>query len=126
MRPNVHIITDRVTGLSNEGIITTKDTTKPDVLIYATGFEAGDLLAPLTHKIRGKNGITLKDKWNGTPKAYKGMTVPDFPNFLMLYGPNTNLGHNSIIFMMETQVDYFIKMVNHMLVGYNETFDTNE
>jgi len=67
MRPNVHIITDRVTGLSNEGIITTKDTTKPDVLIYATGFEAGDLLAPLTHKIRGKNGITLKEKWNGTP-----------------------------------------------------------
>jgi cation diffusion facilitator CzcD-associated flavoprotein CzcO len=66
---------------------------------------------PLPGVIKGKGGVTLKDQWNGTPRAYWGITVPNFPNFCMLYGPNTNLGHNSIIFMMESQMDHIIKII---------------
>jgi len=122
---NTHLITDRTKALTKDGLVTDKGTFKPDVIIYSTGFLANDFLAPLPGVIRGKGGVTLKDAWDGMPRAYKGMTVPQFPNFAMLYGPNTNLGHNSIVFMMECQVDYIIKMISFMSHEGKKSFDTN-
>ena len=63
-----------------------------DTLIFGTGFAATEFLAPM--KITGRQGRDLNDAWRHGASAYLGITVPGFPNFFMLYGPNTNLGHN--------------------------------
>ena len=75
-----------------------------DVIIYGTGFQATDFLTPMT--ITGRDGIALNDAWKGGAEAYLGISVNGFPNLFMLYGPNTNLGHNSIIYMLESQIHY--------------------
>lgn len=75
-----------------------------DVIIYGTGFKATDFLTPMT--ITGRDGIALNDAWKDGAEAYLGITVNGFPNLFMLYGPNTNLGHNSIIYMLESQIHY--------------------
>ncbi len=66
-----------------------------DVLIFGTGFQATDFLAPMT--IQGRRGRDLNEAWRDGAEAYLGITVHGFPNLFMLYGPNTNLGHNSIV-----------------------------
>ncbi len=80
-----------------------------DVLVYATGFEADAFVAPMV--IVGRGGRSLQDVWNKAPFAHKGVAIPGFPNFYMLYGPNTNLGHNSIIFMLEREIAYIRKLI---------------
>ena len=75
-----------------------------DVIIYGTGFQATDFLTPMT--ITGRDGIGLNDASKDGAEAYLGITVNGFPNLFMLYGPNTNLGHNSIIYMLESQIHY--------------------
>ncbi|RMF70483.1 MAG: NAD(P)/FAD-dependent oxidoreductase [Alphaproteobacteria bacterium] len=80
-----------------------------DVLVYATGFEADAFVAPM--EIIGRGGRSLQEVWNGAPFAHRGVTVPNFPNFYMLYGPNTNLGHNSIIFMLEREITYISRLI---------------
>ena len=112
-RKNVHLVTDKVIRLSSDSVITKELTLKPDVLIYGTGFKSLEILAPVVDKIQGKNQ-TLSTFWGDYPRAFRGMTVPTFPNLFILYGPNINLGHNSIIFMIECQVDYIIKILSKM------------
>jgi len=75
-----------------------------DVIIYGTGFKATDFLTPMN--ITGRNGKDLNSAWQDGAEAYLGITVRGFPNLFMLYGPNTNLGHNSIIYMLESQIHY--------------------
>jgi cation diffusion facilitator CzcD-associated flavoprotein CzcO len=81
-----------------------------DVIIYATGFEASGWNWSL--QVQGHNGQKLSEVWADGPKAYLGITVSGFPNFFMLYGPHTNLGHNSITYMMEQQIGYLIQSLN--------------
>jgi cation diffusion facilitator CzcD-associated flavoprotein CzcO len=74
-----------------------------DVLVCATGFKATQFLHSMNVRVRGKS-TTLHEQWDETgAQAYLGMTVAGFPNFAVVYGPNTNLGHNSIILMIEAQ-----------------------
>ncbi|GIX17844.1 MAG: flavin-binding monooxygenase [Rhodothalassiaceae bacterium] len=80
-----------------------------DVLVYATGFKADAFVQPM--EVRGRGGRRLEDVWSGAPFAHRGVTVPGFPNFYMLYGPNTNLGHNSIIFMLEREIAYARRLI---------------
>ena len=76
-----------------------------NVLIYGTGFQADQFLT--TTKVFGRNGRELVSEWGGNPSAYKGVVVPDFPNFYCLYGPNTNIVvGSSIVFMVECQMRY--------------------
>ncbi|MEO0882413.1 MAG: NAD(P)/FAD-dependent oxidoreductase [Pseudomonadota bacterium] len=78
-----------------------------DILALATGFNTSDW--NLSVDISGAGGLALKDVWADVPRAYYGISVSGFPNFFMLYGPNTNLGHNSITAMMEAQMGHIIK-----------------
>ena len=87
-----------------------------DTIILGTGFETTDFLTPM--KIKGLDGLELESVWKEGAEAHLGMTVSGFPNFFMLYGPNTNLGHNSIIFMFESQVQYIVKCIQSM-IDYN-------
>lgn len=82
-----------------------------DVLVFATGFKATQFLHPLNVHVKGKP-TTLREQWDKTgAQAYLGMTVPGFPNFAVAYGPNTNLGHNSIILMIEAQSQYINRLI---------------
>ena len=78
-------------------------------MIYATGFKANPFLLGLD--IQGENGISIQEHWKEGPKNYLGMTVNNFPNLFIMYGPNTNLGHNSIIVMSEAQANYIAQCV---------------
>ena len=82
------------------------------MIIYATGFQATEFLAPMS--ITGAGGRDLREEWRHGAHAYLGVTVSGFPNLFMLYGPNTNLGHNSILVMIEAQVGYIIDAIRQM------------
>jgi cation diffusion facilitator CzcD-associated flavoprotein CzcO len=80
-----------------------------DVLVMATGFDTNSFLTPMV--IEGAGGRRLDHQWKDGAEAYLGLSVAGFPNFFMMYGPNTNLGHNSIIFMIECQANYIVRCV---------------
>jgi cation diffusion facilitator CzcD-associated flavoprotein CzcO len=110
-RDDVQVVTTPISGFSKNGLTTTDGASYPvDVVIYATGYETRQILGPID--IRGANGLKLQDVWNPHPHAHLGVTVPGFPNAFLMYGPNTNLGHGSIIFMLECQARYIAKAIN--------------
>jgi cation diffusion facilitator CzcD-associated flavoprotein CzcO len=107
-RPNVEVVTDPIDHVEADAVVTAGGHRYPvDVLIYATGFQTTDFLSHIA--ITGVEGRKLADEWRDGAEAYLGMTVSGFPNCFMLYGPNTNLGHNSILFMVERQVSYVLQ-----------------
>jgi cation diffusion facilitator CzcD-associated flavoprotein CzcO len=106
-RPDVDLITDRIKRIAPDGVVTDDGVTHPaDVIIYGTGFKAAEFLTPM--EVTGPGGRGLHESWRDGPQAYLGITVAGFPNFFMLYGPNTNLGGNSIIYMLEAQIGYVL------------------
>jgi len=112
-RDNVRLVTDRIERIEPAGVRTASgELVEADVIVYATGFHATDFLAPMS--ITGTGGRTLREEWKAGAHAYLGVTVSGFPNFFMLYGPNTNLGHNSILVMIEAQVGYVIDAIRRM------------
>ncbi len=107
-RDNVELVTEKIEGVEADGVRTSDGVLhEVDVIIYATGFETLSFNAAMP--IIGRDGSTLAEAWRDGPEAYLGMTVSGFPNFFMLYGPNTNLGHNSIIAMLEAQFGYVLQ-----------------
>jgi cation diffusion facilitator CzcD-associated flavoprotein CzcO/acetyl esterase/lipase len=107
-RPNVELVTEGIARVTPTGIETTDGRTHElDAIVYGTGFAATRFLAPL--RITGRGGLDLNTAWREGAASYLGMTVPGFPNFFMLYGPNTNLGHNSIIYMLESQTAHVLR-----------------
>ncbi len=107
-RSNVDLVTERIREVTPTGIVTTDGTEHPaDIIVYSTGFVAADIVSDLN--IIGRQGRSLFQDWLQTgAQAYKGITVSGFPNLLFLVGPNTGLGHNSIIHMIESQVNYVL------------------
>ena len=103
---NVDVVTDRIARVTDSSIVTADGVEREiDVLIVATGFHTTEL--PITEHITGRSGRTLADTWRETGmSAYKGTAVADFPNYFMIVGPNTGLGHSSMVFMIESQVAY--------------------
>ena len=115
-RPNVSVVTDAIQHVSAEGIVTADGQLHAaDVLIHGTGFAALDFLAPM--QITGIGGRDLNSCWSKGAEAYLGMTISGFPNLFMLYGPNTNLGHSSIVYMLESQITYLRDAVRHLARG---------
>ena len=106
-RKNVELVTSRIDHLTENAVVTRDGAAHPaDVVILATGFQSTAFLAPM--HIEGPGGRSLTAEWADGAHAYRGITVAGFPNFFMMYGPNTNLGHNSIIFMLESQTRYIL------------------
>jgi hypothetical protein len=69
---------------------------------------------PFAQYIRGRDGVALSDVWQGSPQAYRGAAIPGFPNLFLVIGPNTGLGHNSMVFMIEAQLNYLIDALEAM------------
>ena len=113
MRPNVELVTEAVSAVSANGVKTADGAEHAcDVLVYGTGFVTTDFISPV--EIVGAGGKTLDAAWKDGAEAYLGVTVSGFPNLFMLYGPNTNLGHNSIIVMIESQVGYLVEAMKEL------------
>ncbi|UPK95927.1 hypothetical protein LCI18_006862 [Fusarium solani-melongenae] len=112
--PNVRLETRRIQRITKDGIVTGKDggaeeAIELDVIIFATGFSTQNFMHGI--KVQGLGGTPLDEIWAKGASALYGVTVESLPNFGMLYGPNTNLGHNSIVLMIEAQTRYILSLV---------------
>ncbi|MGQ0573717.1 MAG: flavin-containing monooxygenase [Pseudonocardia sp.] len=104
-RPNVDVVTDRITRMTPTGIVTADGTEHAvDTVIWGTGFTTNEFMFPM--KVIGTAGASLADAWAGGPHAHLGMTVPGFPSLFVMYGPNTNTSGGSIIGYLEAQAGY--------------------
>jgi len=107
-KPNVDVVTEPIREVRPHGIVTADGVEhRVDTIIFGTGFHVTDM--PIAERVRGRDGRTLAEVWQGSPKAYLGATVAGFPNLFLLLGPSTGLGHNSVVFMIECQLDYLLK-----------------
>src|SRR5262249_40656418 len=112
-RPNVEVVNSPARYLRKRSLGTEDGTEREvDIVVCATGYAAADYLGQLD--VSGEQGTTLREVWGDGPHAYFGMAVPGFPNFFMLYGPNTNVGSNSVIFMLEAQARYIVRALKYM------------
>ncbi|WP_372366347.1 flavin-containing monooxygenase [Candidatus Uabimicrobium sp. HlEnr_7] len=112
-RKNVELITAPISRIVPRGIITTDDKSyEVDSIVMATGFETVKFLSSM--EIIGLNNIRLQEQWSSGPQAYYGVSVANFPNFFLLLGPNTGLAHNSIIFMIEVQVQHILRCIKKL------------
>lgn len=113
-RDNVSLVTDAVAEISEHGIVTsTGEYIEADVIIYGTGFASQNFNGKLN--IVAHNGESLSQVWADGAEAYLGLSVPQFNNLFLVYGPNTNLNHNSIVTMLEIQHQYILEAVQHIL-----------
>jgi cation diffusion facilitator CzcD-associated flavoprotein CzcO len=111
-KANVELVPRAVASVTRDGIVDVDGVErKVDVIVMATGFDAANYLARLP--VRGRDGRTLQEYWAGEPRAYLGITVPQFPNFFMLYGPGTNGGE--IVSMLEHQAGYAVRAARRMM-----------
>jgi len=111
--PSVELVTEPIEGITGTGVATAGGGHREvDAIVYGTGFQATGFLQPM--RVTGLGGRDLHDSWRNGAEAYRGVTVSGFPNFFMLYGPNTNLGSNSIIFMLEAQIGYVARALATM------------
>jgi len=109
-KENVTLVSGGLEKINTLSVSSNNNTEHPiDILIYATGFITNPFLLGID--IKGKNGLKLADHWKDGPKNYLGISVDQFPNLFMMYGPNTNLGHNSIILMSEAQANYIAQCI---------------
>jgi cation diffusion facilitator CzcD-associated flavoprotein CzcO len=112
-KPNVNVVTEGIAEIRPDGIVTADGALQEcDVIVHATGFHVTDI--PFARKVVGRGGRSLHEVWSGSPQAYKGTTVPGYPNLFFLLGPNTGLGHNSIVHMIESQIAYVVDALQAM------------
>src|SRR5436305_1742021 len=111
--PRVELVIDDIDRFVPDGIVTRDGHVRElDAVVFATGFDSQALVAPM--RVEGPDGSTLDDLWADGPQAHLGVAVAGMPNFFLIYGPNTNLGHNSIVFMLECQYSYIVSCIEEM------------
>jgi cation diffusion facilitator CzcD-associated flavoprotein CzcO len=121
-RPNVDLITDDITGISQTAVITADGAAhEADVIIYATGFKVVDSVPSLN--VTGREGRKLTPD---TLEAYQGITLAGFPNFFMLLGPNTGTGHTSAVFMIESQIQHVMSCLRMLARNRADTIEVRE
>ncbi len=112
-KPNVELVTERIETVTATGV---RDATgverEADALILATGFASHDFVAPM--EIAGSGGRALAEEWGEVPRAYLGLTVPDFPNMFLLYGPNTNGGTGSVVNTLECGIGHVLAALREL------------
>lgn len=121
-QPHVLLETSPITRMSGSGIWTNAEKEhhhELDCLILATGFMTHEFVFPM--KFYGRGGRPLREIWTDGAQAFRGVTVADMPNFGMLYGPNTNLGHNSIVLMIEAQSRYLNAIIGKVIKAKSQS-----
>src|SRR6476620_9222201 len=106
-QPNVELVTAGIAEVREHSIVGKDGVERTvDAIIFGTGFHVSDF--PFAGKVRGRDGRTLGEVWAGSPKALAGTAVAGFPNLFLLPGPNTGLGHSSVIYMLEAQIEHVL------------------
>jgi cation diffusion facilitator CzcD-associated flavoprotein CzcO len=124
-RANVTLETDGIQGVTENAVITTTGTVHElDALIVCTGFEATDL--PISYKVYGRSGQSLSERWSRGMQAFSTSAVPDFPNMWIINGPNTGLGHNSAVYIAESQIAYIAGAIDHMDVTGTRVMEVSD
>ncbi len=126
-RPDVELVNAGIERVLPDGVLARNGKFHPqDVLVLATGFQANRMTWPMT--IAGRDGVTLRDLWGeDDPRAHLGITVPGFPNFFLMYGPNTNLAHGgSAIFHSECQARYTMLALRELLENGSTAMDCRQ
>jgi cation diffusion facilitator CzcD-associated flavoprotein CzcO len=112
-RPNVTVVTEGIREIRPDSVVAADGTVRAvDTIIFGTGFHVTDI--PVAEKIIGRDGRSLAEVWEGSPKAYLGTSVAGFPNLFLILGPNTGLGHNSVVIMIEAQLEQLSKAMAHL------------
>ena len=112
-RENVQLVSDPIAHIEAGAVVSASgERYGLDTLIFATGFDTKEFLAPM--RVIGLQGELLNEKWAEAPQAFLGLVTTGFPNLFFLYGPNTNLGHSSIVIMLEAQVRYIMSCLRQM------------
>jgi cation diffusion facilitator CzcD-associated flavoprotein CzcO len=112
-KPNVELLTDGVKEVRPRSVVTHDGREiEVDTIIFGTGFHVTDM--PVAKYVRGRDGTTLDELWQGSPRAYLGTAIPGYPNLFMLAGPNTGLGHNSMVYMIESQIAHVLGAMRAM------------
>jgi cation diffusion facilitator CzcD-associated flavoprotein CzcO len=121
-RPNVALVTADIREVRADAIVAADGSEhQADCIIFGTGFAATEFLMPMT--VIGAGGKELHQVWRDGAQAHLGITVAGFPNFFMLYGPNTNLAHNSIVYMLESQIRYVVACLQRLVRGAIRTME---
>jgi cation diffusion facilitator CzcD-associated flavoprotein CzcO len=108
---NVSVVTSGIDGVTEDGIRDRDGLEhRVDTIIFGTGFQVTD--PPISHRVHGPAGRTLAEAWQGSPKTHLGIAAAGFPNLFFLLGPNTGLGHNSVLLMIEAQVGYLLRLLD--------------
>jgi len=111
--PNVELVTDGIREVRGRSVVDADGREREvDVIILATGFRVTEM--PFARWVTGRQGNRLAERWSGSPTAYRGTAVAGFPNLFLLLGPNTGLGHTSVLIMLEAQLRYVIECIRHL------------
>jgi cation diffusion facilitator CzcD-associated flavoprotein CzcO len=106
-QPNVDVITDGIVRVTSKGVVTADGIEhEVDTIIFGTGFRVGEGMGDVA--VTGRDGVKLADVWADGPQAHLGTTVAGFPNLFLMIGPNTGLGHSSMVFMIESQTSFIV------------------
>jgi cation diffusion facilitator CzcD-associated flavoprotein CzcO len=121
-KPNVELVTGGVSEVRPRSIVAADGTEREvDAIVFGTGFMVTDI--PAAHRVRGRGGRLLDDLWHGSPRAHLGSTIAGFPNLFFLLGPNTGLGHSSMVYMIESQIAHVIEALRVMRERGAETIE---
>jgi len=113
VKDNVEVVTEGVKEVRRHSIVAEDGVERPiDAIIFGTGFEVTDM--PVAKQVRGRDGRLLGEVWDGSPRAHLGTAIAGFPNFFMMLGPNTGLGHSSMVYMAESQIAYVMDALRCM------------
>lgn len=113
MEPNVEVIASALVRVGEHEVWAADGTRREvDTILFGTGFQVTEL--PIARQVRGRGGQTLEEAWAGSAKAYLGTTVAGFPNLFILQGPNTGLGHSSVLEMIEGQIEHTLRAVRYL------------
>jgi len=121
-RPNVELVTEGVSEVRARSIMAADGSEREvDAIVFGTGFQVTDI--PAAHRVRGRGGVLLDDVWHGSPRAHLGTTIAGFPNLFFLLGPNTGLGHSSMVYMIESQIAHVLAALRAMRENGAETIE---
>lgn len=109
-QPNVDVETSALSEARHDGVVTSDGRFHAaDAIVFATGFRVTD--SPFNERIVGRGGQSLAHVWEGSPRAYLGIATNGFPNLFFMLGPNTGLGHTSVVLMIEAQIEHVLKVL---------------
>ena len=121
-QPNVDLVTEGVSEVRPRSIVAADGSERPvDAIVFGTGFVVTDI--PAAHRLRGRDGVLLADRWQGSPRAHVGTTIAGFPNLFFLAGPNTGLGHTSMVYMIESQIAHVMAALRLMRERGTDTIE---